>query len=409
MAGLVGGGEVIIRRTVIAALAAAAFGVSAISPAGAAGGAPWSQTDANAAMSRANASERILSATSVKRVVARHRFSVKPTSDCCFAAPVLTGGRLYVAVGNGVDAHNAATGKLVWHKTVVTDTSYAYCLRYLSVVGGRVYVGLQDCESQSDPVGYVVALNAATGATVWNSRRTSDVNGSLQSMVVSGGYVISAGSSVASGSAVIALHASDGTSAWSRGGSCTGGDTAIVVAGKVIYDDGCNADRTKNHLVAYWLGSGARAWSRTGDWTVQRGDNDGVTTGHHIYAYDGSAVSDINPKNGTTRFVLAGAHYVLADDVRHVYATCFQRSICAYDTATGVRQWQRADIRGLAPGISVAAANGLLYLPTGPVLSSATGRTVRTFPYHARAVVVGDGRIAAQFDRALTLYVLPGS
>ena len=393
------------KRILVGALSALAVSWMGIIPAGAAASSPWSQTGSNAALSRANPSERTLSASSIMNVVARHRFAGHPDKDYgeLFEAPILGGGKIFVGVDHGVSAYDAATGQRLWHTTLETPgDGYTYSFQNLSLVGGRIFVAVEDATSQSDPSGDVVALNASTGATIWRKRGV----GPVMSMVVSGGFVITAGVSVQAGSVLTALRASTGAVAWSKY-AYWGGANAIVVAGKVIYDS--YADDAGSSLAAYALATGVRSWQRSGDWDVQRGDNDGATTGHHIYAAtESGVVNDINPKNGATRFVLSGAGYVIADDAKHVYAMCHRTSVCAYDTATGAPQWTRTNI---GVQYSAAAANGLFYSVHGQVVDSATGRTVRTFPYKASALVVGDGRIAVvgTYNRYLSLYGLPGS
>lgn len=86
---------------------------------------PWSQTNSNAALSRANLTEKVLSRAAVIKVkylrsVVAPPHSLEPAAcpwQAAAAAPVLAGGYLYAITSGKISKYNAATGSLIWRKT----------------------------------------------------------------------------------------------------------------------------------------------------------------------------------------------------------------------------------------------------------------------------------------------------
>lgn len=173
----------------------------------------------------------------------------------------------------------------------------------------------------------------------------------------------------------------------------------------------CPNTGTAYVLEADKLATGALVWTKPGVWDVQRGDTDAAATGHHIYArLNGTGpVTDINPANGATRFTLPASTAVLAvDSSRGTYANCNANDLCAYNIATGALIWT-APNEG-AP--NAAEADGVLYLSSGLILATTTGKTLANLPLYSQNtnLVAGDGRIAAIDDsRIIDLYGLTGS
>jgi hypothetical protein len=87
------------EATTVRSQSAADIGLAA-----AAAASPWSQTDYNAAQSRANLTERTLTRAAVGKIVYLRSITAPPIATVgCFsgpavAAPVLTGGSLYAIV-----------------------------------------------------------------------------------------------------------------------------------------------------------------------------------------------------------------------------------------------------------------------------------------------------------------------
>ena len=191
--------------TVLTAVLTALTGMSGPASAGTPSGS-WSQTDYNAALSRANLYEKILTRTTVAKVVhLRSMTAPQPNPNGCdsqgYTAPVL-GRRVLVSLAYGhVIKYNPRTGKVAWD--ITPDPTFSFDLIELSVAGGLVIVGQEYCGSASAPTGVVQAFKATTGALVWSqSHAPYPGRAPARTMGVSGGYVVVAGASPETGNDV---------------------------------------------------------------------------------------------------------------------------------------------------------------------------------------------------------------
>ena len=331
--------------TVLAAVLAALTGMGATAVSAGTTTGPWSQTDYNAAQSRANLNEQILTRTTVGKVLHLRDITPPPadTTGCNtpgIVAPVLTGGRLYAVANGRLTKYNPATGTVIWQRT--PDPTFSVDFRSLAVAGGLVIVGELYCGSVSSPGGYIEAFNASSGALVWSQLMVSASFGRapLFDMAVSGGYVIAAGSSPETPNVVSVHRLTTGALAWYDSGDCGAGGSALVVAQQVI--SGSCDQNDAPVLTARHLATGAVAWSRPGAWGLQRGDTD-ASTGRHLYATNpnGTVVS-LNPLTGKWQYRLAGAAQVLAVATSRVFADCGSLGVCAYSITSGSRAVERA-------------------------------------------------------------------
>jgi outer membrane protein assembly factor BamB len=408
----------------------AAAGAASVMPAAARGTAakpvaaassPWSQTDYNAALSRANLTEQTLTAATVGN--AGYLRSVAspppPISGFCnnvpdqgVVAPSLVGGALYAMTDGRLTKYNAATGAIIWQSN--PDPTFSQTYQSLAVAGGLVVVGALNCGSVSQPQGTIWAFNASNGARVWT--KLVPRQGNLQSLVVSGGFVVAAGSSDGSGLIVTVRKLSTGASVWTRGGGadCSFFPLPLMVVDQVVIAPGPCA--TTPRIIGRNLTTGATLWQRIGTFTPLRGDSDS-TTGRHVFAINpGGTVVSLDPLTGKTQYSLAGAANVLAVDGSQAYGPCGGGSnlqVCAYDSGTGSLKWQAKPEIFSEPTLA-AEAGGVLYLAEGYALDTATGKTLTTlwdpFDLLATGLAVGDGRVAAVLDRRVVdLYGLPGS
>jgi len=368
---------------------------------------PWFDTNSNAAGSRANPTEKVLSPTAVTKIKYLRSVVVPPIppkAQCQedVAAPVLVGGYLYLITNGSLSKYNAATGKLVWRR--VPDRTFGIIYTSLAVSGNLVILGGSSCLSQSEPPGFLYAYNAATGALVWSSGPGREIDDA----VVASSYVITEGLD-AIGSVAQVFNLNNGSFVWGTQEGCGGGGDAVVV-GLVIMSNGCDAQFNAS-LEGNSLATGALLWSLPGNWGIQRGDLGG-SLGKHLYATNPSGtVVDVNPLTGKVEYSLSGAYAVLAVDASRVYAGCGSNplELCAYNISTGALKWQDTQLSA-----SLAAeADGVLYLQSGAVLNAATGHTITTrlgsYIRGASAIAVGDGRIAVVTVRqVLDLFGLPG-
>ena len=402
----------ILGAALVLALPGEAGGAVATGP-----GSPWSQTDYNAAQSRANLTEQTLTATTIRSV--RYLRGIasplnQPGQGGCtpntIAAPVLTGGRLYAVTNGQLSKYNPATGALIWRRTLldpITKEAFILDAQSLAVAGGLVIVGDLGCDSVSDPNGFIQAFSASTGGRAWSQQITPG-GGALDQMGVSGSYIAAAGTSPGGGQVVSVHQLTTGALVWSRTTDGCGPGTVLVVA-QLVISYGCTQSLAEK-VTARGIATGALAWSKTGSWVLLRGDAGG-TVGRHLFAVNPSGtVVSLNPLTGTTQFSLADADDVLAADATRAYGNCGSLGVCAYSTATGARLWSTQP--GFIPALA-AEAGGVLYLDQGNALNAATGKTI-TVLWNAidpaTALAVGDGRIAVVTNpRVLDLYGLAGS
>jgi outer membrane protein assembly factor BamB len=363
---------------------------------------PWSQTDSNAALSRANLTEKVLSRSTATKIKYLRSAVAPPNSSQCLqgSAVALARGYLYALTKGKISKYNAATGRLIWRRT--PDQSSGY--EWLAVSHNRVIAGGPGCVSESEPSSIIYAFNASTGALVWSQRLSETL---LTEAAVAGPYVITYGPGPVTSTATV-LNIADGTLVWSTPGC--GGLASQVVVGSLVMSYGCSPQGART-LEARDLATGALAWSLPGNWGLQRGDQSGAN-GKHLYATDPTgAVVDLNPLTGQAEYSLSQAVTVLAVDNLRVYATCGSRGqdLCGYNIGTGALEWQDTQLIG-TPALA-AEADGVLYLNYGDALNTATGKRItRIWAVHPRhsALAVGEGRIATVTGRIIDLYGLRG-
>jgi hypothetical protein len=404
----------VLGVTVAVAAAAACATAAATVPAAALSGhvttfpSDWSQTDANAAASRANHHERILTTGTVSGLVRQHRFiAPEDTAGDCGAignsAPVLTGGHVIEIANDVVAAYSADTSQRLWSATL--DASKTTVFNSIAVADGVVVVGGQDCVSHSDPNGVEKAFNAVTGDLMW-STNTSPAGGALEQLVVSGDSVVARGVSAGSGAIVSVRSLLTGGVVWFNVfGECGESDNMAVVGGNVVYSH-CDADGDNPVLEADNLTTGAPAWSRAGVWSVERGDTDAVTARHLLAVGPRGNLDDMVPSTGAIRHSLPGARDALVVGTSLVFTTCGTAQVCAYKLSNHSELWSVDDASTLA-----AEAGGVLYLADGKLLSVRTGALITSIGRHSasNALVVGDGRVARTHNnRTLLLYALRG-
>jgi outer membrane protein assembly factor BamB len=374
---------------------------------------PWSQTDYNAAQSRANLAEKVLTRATVAKIVHLRAITIrlKPPAQACSRqvdSLALPGGSVYAA-GGGFVAKYAATGRLLWRRS--TSASSQDRLDSTAVGDGLVVFGGSDCGSASDPRGTIQAFNATTGKLAW-TRPVTALHGALDTLLVSSRLVVSAGFSEGSGPQLSVRRIGTGALVWEsvRDASCDG--RVLVVAQVVITGGDCNAGAQA--IIGRKLATGALIWKRAGVWKLQRGDASSVA-GHQVFVTSprGTIVS-LNPLTGKTQFVLPGATAVLAVGFDQAYAACGS-DVCAYGRSTGKLRWQ-VNV-GFTPALA-AEAGGVLYLDGGVVLNTGNGHTLPALwtGRTASSLAIGGGRIAAvtgplPFTRTkvIDLYGLKGS
>jgi alcohol dehydrogenase (cytochrome c) len=127
------------------------------------------------------------------------------------ATPLVHDGVIYVhSYGDHLQALDAATGDELWHYArQLPDTARPTVKRNIALYGDKVYFGTSDV--------HVVALNATTGAVVWDMPITQPGSG----FGLSGGPLVARGKvmqgvngQVAGGAYIVGLDAETGEEAW---------------------------------------------------------------------------------------------------------------------------------------------------------------------------------------------------
>jgi PQQ-like domain len=410
------------RILVVAAMSAAVLGMlGAVTPGigtqpglAATENSPWFGLDYNAARSRANLTEKVLSSTAVTKIKYLRSVAAAPLiplkANCTgwIVGPVLAGGSMYAMTNAELSKYNAATGALVWRR--IPDPSFSNAYVSVAVSGNLVIVAGSTCDGGSTPAGTVWAYDTSTGALMWTSglRIGNEIDGA----VVVSPYVVAEGVD-AFGYASGVINLSNGQLIWQLDGC--GPSSPPIVVGQVVMSGGaCDAQGNKI-IEANSLATGAPLWSLPVTWKLQRGDTAGAA-GKHLYATNpAGTIVDLNPQTGKTEYSLSTAAAVLAVDNLRVYASCGSQAqyLCAYNIGTGALAWQNTQLR-FPPGYATEAG-GVLYVK-GEALNAATGKVITTLAWQAQSGVyyltpsaIGDGRIAASSGAGvIDLFGLPG-
>ena len=275
-----------------------------------------------------------------------------------WSSPAVVGGIVYVGSRDfNVYALNASTGAKIWNYTTGNAVFSSP-----AVVGGVVYIGSWDCN--------VYALNAYTGTKIWNYTTGAIVD---SSPAVSDGIVY-----VGSGypdSSIYALNALTGAKIWSyKTGNAVYASPTVVDGMVYVGSD----DHNVYALDAY---SGVCIWSYTTDWSVESSPAvvDGVVyVGSGAYdcnvyalnAYTGAKIW--NYKTGmqvlSSPAVTGGVVYIGADD----------GNVYALNAATGAFVWSyKTSGQVNAVFSSPAVVGGIVYVGSCGgnvyVLDAATG------------------------------------
>jgi outer membrane protein assembly factor BamB len=375
--------------------------------------APWLQASANGAYSSFNPDETLVSAASVASLTWTHSFTARPVDPNglgCGAgvatSPVTAGNRMYVVLSQRLLAFDLTSGAKVWSQPL--DVQYwATYYTSLTIVGGRVVLTSEDCESQSDPSGAITAFRASDGAQLW---RTWVDPGPLYA-AVSGNTLVYSGFE-AGGGDVAAIDLTDGSSTWTDWLPCWGPGRILVVGGLAIVSACRPTDANVARLEAHNLTTGAVVWARSGDWQVYRGDTD-AASGHDVYvANPAGRLVDLNPLTGAPRWSLPNANGVEAVARSYLYTYCATDTLCALSRATGATVWTQA----VNPG-PVAVANGLVLIGgawDSPLLAKdgspvSIGLAGAAWTDDQSTVAVANGRVITSSRRIVDVYQVPGA
>jgi outer membrane protein assembly factor BamB len=314
------------------------------------------------------------------------------------AAPVTGGGRLFLAGRESIGAYDAETGRPLWTHAY-TDPMDTYTPR-LAVVGDTVLAGAGGCQSQSDPSGYLIALDAATGALRWEAgTETPDV-----ALTVDRGVVVVGGEDAASVTTT-AFSLATGEQLWVK--QLVTAAAGVSAAGTLLLT-GDDNETGPNGAIAVDITTGRTRWRTDRTWSVLAAD---PTGGYFLVNDPSGALVKVAADTGKIAWTHRGAPGPVAVDTQRAYVAT-AGTLLALDWSTGRTTWTRT---GYGQLLRPVIAGGILYAVTRAVrvdaLNAATGRPL-TLPVHTKpadhAVVAGgwlyltDGSHLDAYTTALT-------
>jgi outer membrane protein assembly factor BamB len=330
-----------------AILATAAAPAQAVAPATAlAPTSTWTQDGYGAGSTGYNPYESQLNLGTIAAL--RQRWSATPGAgeEGCETTPeppLVADGRVVMFESGGVGARDARTGGRLW-----LNTGFSYLGRTLAIADGLVIATDTSCQSQSDYEGTISALNAATGALVWESSQA----GTVDKLVADAGVLVThgyCGVCVEEHDQVVAYRVSDGQQLWSRDFATLAGP--VSAAGRVLLT---STDGTFGTLaVSLWTGD--ISWRSRLAWVALSAS----PAGDRFLARRGTGFSSINSRTGLVAWSVRSTVDSLSSDGRRVFAS--GGVLTAYAAGTGRRLWSR----GLTEPGKPVRAGGLLYVTNG--------------------------------------------
>ena len=348
----------------------------AATPAEAAVAPLWDHPGYDAEDSHHNPRETAINAGTVRRLTQKWQAGLRSSDHSCsgYSAPVLAGGRIFVSDQLGVSAYTATTGTPTWRYD--WDDPGDSATPRLAVAGALVIVAGGDCNSQSDPDGRLIALDAGTGLPRWRLRLDIPVG----SVVVDKGVVVVSGGSPSDADTVAAYAVRDGRALWVKDGSLS---SEVSADGTILVRSTDGFGVPAGGSSALTIGTGAVRWSRTGvSWTARAADPSGT----RFYVTDqAGSLRTVRVADGVPGWSTAGTE-LLAVDATRVYLVS-GRTVEALGVLDGKRVWTaRQNVDGVQP----VQAGGLLYAGAA-VLNAADGTVAG--PEHPGRVIVSGGRL----------------
>jgi outer membrane protein assembly factor BamB len=273
----------------------------------------------------------------------------------------------------GICALNAKTGALIWNYAIYVDSGDVDSAPYNSPVfdQGRVFFGESDTASFGH-VGYMVALDAATGALLWidgncANPQGNDCNfiGTEPAAVDSGLLIYDTGLQSGNQSNLCARSEADGTAVWCSDILFDVGEAPSVGGGKVLFVV-ADSSGTSSLLTALDEQSGVVAWQKTvADLTrpYLAPATDGITVYFSAGGEDGRRdLYALSLKNGKKVWTYSGTgspgHVISGVSVANgvVYGQC-EHGACAFDAKSGT---VLLSVGGVGTEAAPIVANGAL-------------------------------------------------
>ncbi|MEU7907895.1 PQQ-binding-like beta-propeller repeat protein [Actinoplanes sp. NPDC049118] len=312
-------------RLSAAALLAAAMLSAPAAAAAAPATAQWAQPGYGAGNTYYNPGESVINAGSINSVKLRWTSALASSQEWSCSGPsepLVSGDRVFVTDGTGIAAYQARTGRLSWRHTWANPEDES--TPHLAVAGGLVLAANHGCQSQSDPNGAIMALNAVSGRQAWRTSTSIP----LESLVVDEGTAVVSGASMSDTPQVIGFRVSDGRERWSLDDYRSSG---VSAGGRLLIG---STSRVETRAVS--TATGGTLWSKSVAWNAEAA----TPAGDRFYASGaGGAMICINPVNGSVIWTAAGrASNLIAADGRRVYRV-ITNGIEALHAGTGRRAW----------------------------------------------------------------------
>jgi outer membrane protein assembly factor BamB len=358
-------------------------------PAGAATSADWPQDGAGPGLRWWNRNETTIGKTNVTSL----KLTAQTSSNLM---PIVAGGRVFTTwqqytpvcpttdplTESAIDATVEKTSAPLWRR------QFDGFIVDLAVVSGRLFLyQIVDtgCDDTSLWTTHVLALNPATGTTLWQrswpySYSTSPLGFAVDETTVA----------VSTGAATGFLDPATGTL---RG-------SAPAASSHVVLKNGTSYLTTGGKVRAY-----TKNGTPLGTWTpLDAGTNPALmSTSELVYLRSDTAVRALDPSTGKQRFKIAapsGQQFTAsAADSSRLYLET-RTTLLAYDRYTGVRRWAQ----GAETAEQMVVANGVIYVvhqydvvasdtATGKTLWSTSEPDHGTFGYNLLPPVIANGRL----------------
>lgn len=260
-------------------------------------------------------------------------------ADPPLGGPFAADGRLYLSdAGGAFHAISQKDGSPIW----TTSTKYDTPSRFV-IAEGSLYFGTSD--------GYVIALDAVTGAERWRLQPPGSTHVDAPAF---GSGLIFVGTD---GAGFVAIDPARGQVVWQ--GDTDGEDTGTAAVADGVAYLGVGTDVTKGKLRAFDAGTGRLLWTSDDDLLQLPTVGDGVA---YSATMKGLVVAvDVGTGATQWRLNLNGEVRapVIADGVLYLFAG-LERRLYAVDAATGDRLWElEVDATG---NCCMSVAHGAVYV-----------------------------------------------
>jgi outer membrane protein assembly factor BamB len=327
-------------------------------------GTNWTQFGFAEVGGRANSAENTITTGNVAQLTQDWSASLNGS----IPAVTVYGTTVYADDGTGIDALDAASGKLLWFSSTMGGGSTVSSYVSPAVGNGMVY---------ASGGGHVYGFDAQTGVTRWTFNTQSY---SLSSPTVANGIVYIA----QRGGSVYALDGTSGTALWTfQVGVGDGVDQTPAVANGTVYFVSLDG-------IAYALNAstGAQVW-QTAVGSPGEGVNVPAVDNGTVFVVSGAPypstqgeVVALDATTGATKWTAYTPFYgtsglALANGT--IYVSTISNGVYAFDEANGALKWQvSVAMSDSAP----AVANGVVYVGAGTAyvyaFDAATGATLAT-------------------------------